>query len=150
MLSPDMTLVDFYILETNSQKNIWSFCCRLTEKVWRLGNTVHIRTNDEHETRLLDDMMWSYNKLSFLPHTIQGISQDAPVVIGHETSQTSADLLINLAIKAPVDIHQFTRVAEILNDDDNIKAAGRIRYSGYKQSGFNVNHHKIENKQANS
>ena len=146
MASTNKTLVDFYILDAKSQNSIWSFCCRLAEKVCKLGNTVHIRTNDEHETKLLDDLMWTYSKQSFLPHAIQGDDMDAPVFIGHESTQNPADLLINLASTSPDGIEGYSRIAEILNDDDKIKASGRIRYSEYKQSGCNLNHHKIESR----
>ena len=146
MTSPNKTLVDFYILEEKSQSSIGLFCCRLTEKVLKLGNTVYIRTNDESETKHLDDLMWTYNKHSFLPHATQSEKLNAPVIIGHEDTLNPADLLINLALTSPENINGYTRIAEILNGDDKIKASGRIRYTDYKDSGCTVNHHKIESK----
>ena len=161
MTTAENTQVDFYILQDQSQRSIWQFCCRLTEKVWKLGNSVHIRTNNEDETRQLDDMMWTYSDVSFLPHTRQDETTNtsvvtdsvvpasiipASIILGHNINDTTCDLLINLASTSPEQINQYLRIAEILNDDETIKQHGRTRYSKYKQTGCAVQHHKIGSK----
>lgn len=146
MSMPDNTLVDFYILHEQSQRSIMQFCCRLTEKAWKLGNTIRIRTNNPEETHLLDDLLWTYSSHSFLPHTTQQENTDTPVIIGHDINNQTCDLLINLATNSPDNIRQYPRIAEILNDDDTIKQNGRIRYTQYKQSGCSVKHHEIASK----
>lgn len=161
MTTIDNTQVDFYILQDQSQRSIWQFCCRLTEKAWKLGNSVHIRTNNEDETHQLDDMMWTYSDESFLPHTRQDEKTNtstatdsvvpvpiipASIILGHNINDTTCDLLINLASTSPEQINQYPRIAEILNDDETIKQHGRTRYSKYKQTGCTVQHHKIGSK----
>ena len=146
MTTADKTLVDFYVLESKSQNSIWTFCCRLTEKVWAMGNTVHIQTNNADETQLVDDLLWTFNQQSFVPHATLDENLNAPVTIAHQSVSDSADLLINLASTSPVGIDSYPRIAEILNDDEAIKAAGRTRYSIYKQAGCQLQHHKIESK----
>lgn len=146
----DNTQVDFYILQDQSQRSILTFCCRLTEKAWKLGNSVHIRTNDENETQHLDDLMWTYTNESFLPHATQDENLDdkhgTPIIVGHNISNTSCDLLINLAFSSPDQIKQYPRIAEILNENETIKQHGRERYTKYKQSGCAVQHHQIGSK----
>ena len=146
MSSANKTLVDFYVLESKSQNSIWTFCCRLTEKVWAMGNTVHIKTNNEQETQLVDDLLWTFNQQSFVPHATQDENLDVPVLIAHESVNDSADLLINLASTSPGNIDFYPRIAEILNDDEATKASGRTRYSAYKQAGCQLQHHNIESK----
>ena len=150
MIATDTTQVDFYVLQDLSQRSIWQFCCRLTEKAWKLGNSVHIRTNNEEETIHLDDLMWTYADISFLPHAKQDESlnndvMSSPILLGHNINNTDCDLLINLAPSTPEQIKQYSRIAEILNDDETIKQHGRTRYSKYKQSGCSVQHHPIGN-----
>ena len=151
MTTTDKTQVDFYILQDQSERSIWQFCCRLTEKAWRLGNNVQIRTNSEEETRQLDDLMWTYSDESFLPHARQDEKTDsadipAPIILGHATNDTPCDLLINLASSSPEQIEQYPRIVEILNENETIKQLGRERYSKYKQSGCTVQHHQIGSK----
>ena len=151
MIATDTTQVDFYVLQDLSQRSIWQFCCRLTEKAWKLGNSVHIRTNNEEETSHLDDLMWTYADISFLPHAKQdeNLNDDvmsSPILLGHNINNTDCELLINLASSTPEQIKQYPRIAEILNDDETIKQHGRTRYSKYKQSGCSVQHHPIGNK----
>ena len=146
MTSATITLVDFYVLESKSQNSIWTFCCRLTEKVWAMGNTVHILTNNEQETQLVDELLWTFNQQSFVPHATQGENLNVPVTITHESVDDSADLLINLASTSPGSIDNYPRIAEILIDDEDIKSSGRKRYSAYKQAGCQLQHHNIESK----
>ena len=148
MTTTDKTQVDFYILQDQSERSIWQFCCRLTEKAWRLGNKVQVRTNNEEETRQLDDLMWTYSDESFLPHARQDEKTDAadipaPIILGHEANNTPCDLLINLASSSPEQLEQYPRIAEILNENETIKQLGRERYSKYKQNGCAVQHHQI-------
>ena len=56
--------IDFYKLNTQNSASISRFCCQLTDKVVKMGHSVFIRTKDERETRLLDDMMWTYSDSS--------------------------------------------------------------------------------------
>lgn len=151
MSGPNKTQVDFYILQDQSQRSIWQFCCRLTEKAWKLGNNVSIRTNNEDETRQLDDLMWTYSDGSFLPHSTRSENNKspatpAPIILGHNLSGEPCDLLINLASTPPEQIEQYPRIAEILNDDETIKQHGRLRYSQYRKTGCNLQHHQIGHK----
>ena len=148
MTTTDNTQVDFYILQDQSQRSIWQFCCRLAEKAWKLGNSVHIRTNGEDETRHLDELMWTYTDESFLPHarhddTVNASVIQSPIVLGHDIPDAPCGLLINLAASSPEQIQQFPRIAEILNDDETVKQLGRERYSRYKKTGCTVQHHQI-------
>lgn len=145
MSATDLTQVDFYILnEQQSPHSILQFCCRLTEKAWKLGNTIHVRTSDENETRHLDDLMWTYNDVSFLPHSRQGEAANSRITLGHGQPDTSScDLLINLAADTPDNPGRFPRIAEILNDDESVKQSGRLRYTQYQKSGCMVQHHQI-------
>jgi len=136
--------VDFYILPTKNHQSLLQFCCRLAEKAWKKGNNIHIQTNNSEETNHLDKLMWTYSDSSFLPHATQSENITAPIIIGHEADIKPSDLLINLAVHTPTQHTQFSRIAEILNDDDSIKTNGRIRYAEYKKMGCDLHHHDIK------
>ncbi len=137
--------IDFYKLNSQNSTSINRFCCQLTDKVVKMGHSVFIRTKDERETHLLDDMMWTYSDSSFLPHARQddNADTDAPVIIGHRASPDTAYLLINLSDELPDSIHSYERIAEIINDAPDILHKGRLRYSSYKKDAYTLHYHEI-------
>ena len=138
--------VDFYLLQGTNLQSIQQFCCRLTEKAWKLGNTVFIRTENEQQAQHLDNLMWTYSDGSFLPHAMENNTQtsETPIIIGSKTEPASAfDLMINLASDTPDHCNRYTRIVEIINEDETIKTQGRLRYSHYDENQHPLNHHNI-------
>ena len=95
--------------------------------------------------------MWSFNDSSFLAH--DPLSEQAPVSkvhIGDHNSVSPAvlerqhDVLINLSADVPMFNHHFERIAEIVEADDDSKAAARKRYKSYQAEGFELKMHNIE------
>jgi DNA polymerase-3 subunit chi len=62
---------------------------------------------------------------------------------GETTPPHLMDVLINLTDEQPLFFSQFNRVAEILDNTDNVKAAGRERYQFYKHRGYELDTHNI-------
>jgi DNA polymerase-3 subunit chi len=140
------TRVDFYLLQGTNVQNVQFFCCRLAEKAWKLDNTVFVRTEDEQQARLLDNLMWTYSDGSFLPHALSNneLSTDTPIIIGTiKEPAGSFDLMINLASGIPDQCSHYSRIAEIINEDETIKAQGRLRYGQYDKKNYPLNHHNI-------
>jgi len=137
--------IDFYKLNSQNRTGINRFCCQLADKVVKMGIPVFVKTRDEAETRLMDDIMWTFNDTSFLAHAIQGDTSDsdAPVIIGHRTSAANAFLLINLGDELPENIQCYERIAEIINDAPENLKQGRARYSAYKKEAYPLHYHEI-------
>ena len=137
--------IDFYKLHSQSRSGIERFCCQLADKVVKMGKPVFVLTNDAAQSRQLDDVMWTYNDSSFVPHDIQGSDDDAdtPVIIGHDVSKRSRYLLINLTDRMPVMLDRFERVAEIINDEPAVLHQGRQRYSNYRNDAYPLHYHEI-------
>jgi len=53
------------------------------------------------------------------------------------------DVLINLSQQTPDCFARFERFAELVNQDESIKQAGRERFKFYKSRGYPLNTHKI-------
>jgi DNA polymerase-3 subunit chi len=141
----DKPRIDFYKLNGQNRTSISRFCCQLADKVVKMGNPVFVKTKDETETRLMDDIMWTFSDSSFVPHAVQGITQDAdaPVVIGHTAAETTAYLLINLSDELPEDRDNYERIAEIINDTPLTLQQGRARYAAYKKQAYPLYYHEI-------
>lgn len=141
-----MTQVDFYVLPGDNLQQRIQFACRLTEKAYKLGHRVYIHTESEQQTRLLDDLLWSFQQNSFIPHQVYSAGDDsqAPVHLGHASEpDASHEVLINLAGDVPLFFSRFERVAELINADTAIRQQGRQRYSFYKERGYPLRTHEI-------
>jgi DNA polymerase-3 subunit chi len=72
---------------------------------------------------------------------------EAPVLISHENTAPPKlmDVLINLNPVQPLFFSQFERLAEIINGDEEVKKQGRVRYQFYKDRGYHLDTHQINN-----
>ena len=141
-----MTEVDFYLLKDDSARSRVQFACRLADKAYRLGNRVFIHTESANQTRQLDDLLWTFQQNSFVPHGVYENEQDnpPPVQLAHDTEpDAGSQVLINLATDVPVFFSRFERVAELVNDSANVREQGRKRYSFYKDRGYQLRTHEI-------
>jgi len=140
-----MTQVDFYIVPGDSPQDRLRFACRLTDKAYRLGNRVFIHTESAEQTRLLDDLLWTFQQNSFVPHGLYQDTADAPVLLAHDAEpDASSQVLINLAAEVPLFFSRFERVAELVNEDPETRRAGRNRYGFYKERGYPLRTHEIK------
>jgi DNA polymerase III subunit chi len=142
-----MSRVDFYILPDENRKSLQHFACRLAEKAYRQGHSILIKTDNADDSRMMDDLLWSFKEDNFLPHAVSGTmaSETQPILISHEAeSDSNFQLLINMSSHC-AEQNQFDRIAEILNQEPNRKQAGRLHYKQYKNFGFELQHHEINN-----
>jgi len=141
-----MTRVSFYILKGSHNQDRQVFACRLIEKAYRQGNQIYIHTDNAEQSEKFNQALWAFRADSFVPHQLvnDGDSNTCPVLIGHDsTPPRLMDLLINLGTEQPLFFSQFERVAEFINDDEQIKTMGRERYRFYQQRGYELESHTI-------
>ncbi len=143
-----MTRVDFYLLSSDGKQEREKLACRLTEKAWKLNHKIYLHSDLETESRHLDNLLWSFRSESFVPHDLlENSTEETPVsvLLGHqeEPSLSDHDILINLSETVPSFFSRFERVIEIINEDENIRKAGRDRYRFYQQRGYSLNTHKL-------
>src|ERR1700722_20646121 len=65
---------DFYILEGQSPSGRLKLACKLAEKAYLAAQTVLVWHTDPAELRAFDDMLWTFNDGSFVPH--EGLPAD--------------------------------------------------------------------------
>ena len=140
-----MTQVDFYILAQMQQRAL--FACRLAEKIYRLGKRVYIHTADERHSQMLDDLLWTFQSGSFVPHECyqDHSAAQSPVLIGHHAQPLAdADVLINISDELPMFYSRFARVAEIVDGEEAVKLKGRDRFRVYREQGCTMLSHPID------
>lgn len=139
-----MTQVDFYVLEDAAPRAAAVFACRLTEKVFGLGQRVFLHLSSMEAARELDQLMWSFRDRSFLPHCLSGEEPETAVHIGAGAEpQGDFHLLINLAAEVPPFFSRFPRVAEVVSGEAAAREAGRRRFRFYQERGYPLKTHKL-------
>lgn len=141
-----MTRVDFYILDDSDETRRQSLVCRLVEKAWRLGNRIWIHASDDGHASTLDDLLWTFSQGSFIPHERADGEWDraCPVIIGDTPpADDIRHLLVNESTQVPDFCAHFERIAEVVNQSDAVRQAGRSRYTRYRDHGYDLHHHRM-------
>lgn len=144
-----MTRVDFYVLPDVDIDAKYRFACRLVLRAIHAGQQVHVRTASPEAAGMLDDLMWAYPEDRFVPHAIaeEADAAAAPIRIGHAEPAPGPDqVLVNLADDVPAFFARFERVAEVITEPE--RAAGRARYRHYRERGYPLFHHDLDDWEA--
>jgi DNA polymerase-3 subunit chi len=145
-----VTRIDFYILQDVDLNARCRFACRLAVKAVAGGNPVHLHVDDAGAAAELDELLWNYPEHRFIPHDIQEALNAgrprAPVVVGWQTPADPDGVLVNLAAEIPTFFGRFQRVAEIVVDEN--RQAGRDRYKFYRDRGYPLFHHDLDDWEA--
>jgi DNA polymerase-3 subunit chi len=138
--------VDFYILETSSRQAAWHFACSLIEKAYADQQHVYVHTPSKEEAERMDALLWTYKDDSFLPHlmTHQVENNPPPILIGYDNAPTmNKQLLVNLTQDIPPFYSEFSHLIEIVFSDPIVQQLARNRFRQYRESGCELNTHKI-------
>lgn len=136
-----MTRIDFH----SNVPDKLAYACRLVRKARAGDFKVVILTADQQSLGALDESLWTFSGLDFLPHVTAGdpLAGSTPIIL---TDSDQAELphhqiLINLSATTPANFARFERMFEIVASDDADKAAGRERYRHYQQRGYPLTHY---------
>jgi len=168
-----MTRVDFYLLPDDDEAERLNMVCKLAEKAVKQSKRVFIHTECEQLAASLDAALWQYRDDSFLPHcTLENSPTETspmdtplttrsadhadsgsthaadnlePVAIGcaHPQPDSERTVLINLGQNVPPFFSRFERTLEVINQQEDVRAEGRLRYTYYQQRGYPLAHHKL-------
>ena len=136
--------VDFYVLNENSGRD--RFACSIAQRAWQAGNTVYIQTGTHDTAVRLDDLLWMFNDISFVPHALARTAEadSVDVVIGwQESDPRPFSTLINLAQDIPGNAGNYERVVEIVAGNTDERALARSRYKRYRERGCELYNHTI-------
>jgi DNA polymerase-3 subunit chi len=138
--------VSFYILPTESLEDRYLFACKLIEKAYRSGSFCYVLTDSAEQSRILDDLLWTFRAGSFIPHQIYTGEQpeiEPVILIGSlNAPEHWQKILFNLSSRYPDIGPQTERILEILDNSETTKEAGRNRYRQYQQSGMKISIYK--------
>lgn len=121
--------------------------CALVAQWYRDGRRVWIHCDNDLLAARLDQMLWVFEPLAFIPHVREGhpLSAVTPVRIGRDPAAAPPEaLLLNMAQDVPAGFEAREHIVEIVSQDDADREAARARYMRYRQSGFDMQTRKAE------
>lgn len=140
-----MPQVDFYILPENRSRE--RFICILINKIWQQGYSVYIHTGSKDAAQALDNLLWTYQDISFVPHTLSDMNQpnnEKICIDWHPEINTDYDIFINLADEIPQDMDKFARIVEIVAGNETDKKIAREHYRQFRNLGYELHNHTID------
>ena len=144
-----MTQVDFYILDLDSDEARLRLACKIVDKAMQRDLHVFVNSSSDGEARRLDELLWTFEQGSFIPHRVVRGEHDAappePVLIGvnQPPSPGRWDVLVNLAAEVPEFFSRYERVAEVVDADAVRREQSRERYRFYRDRGYKLNTVKV-------
>jgi DNA polymerase-3 subunit chi len=140
--------VDFYVLKSATARQRWSFACRLTEKAYLKDLKIVIVSDTLADAQALDELLWTFNDRSFIPHKVcldeQSVDSATAVHLSVEAALSAADLLVNLAQRLPPQFERYSRIAEIIDADEERRRLGRERFKAYRDLKLPLETHQID------
>lgn len=125
------------------------YTCRLLRKAIAGGSTVAV-IGDAQTLEQLDELLWTFSPLDFLPHVRrQSIGepppQDTPIWLctGLDHGR-GRQVLVNLTHQMPAELHLFERVIEIVSHDEADRQSARQRWKQYSAAGFEIVRHDLQ------
>ncbi|WMS88427.1 DNA polymerase III subunit chi [Pleionea litopenaei] len=142
-----MTQVEFYIMEDERPRAAFRHSVALIQKAFQSNRKVFIHTESKRDAEAMDEILWTQDPSSFLPHTLHGDAPgiNAPIEIGYgELPSLRPDILINLTSEVPHFHGQFERLIEFVCGDEERKEKARERFKFYRDRGYPLQHYKVE------
>jgi len=134
-----VTRIRFY----HNAANPFALTCELVRNAYRSGRRVAVRTPDRATAQQLDQLLWRFEALAFVPHVHvdDPLASQTPVLIGHAEESTDwphDDLIFNLADDPPPGFERFRMMIEIIGQDERDKQPARQRWMLYRQQGHTL------------
>jgi DNA polymerase III subunit chi len=143
-----MPKVSFYVLPTQSDQERLIFACKLVEKAYRSSNRIYILTESDAQSRLMDNLLWTFRAGSFIPHHLYDgkiPTIENRILLGTlNAPEPWQKIIINLSGQQPADLEYSERIMEILDASATVKQAGRERYRHYKHLGLTISTHNMD------
>jgi DNA polymerase-3 subunit chi len=120
--------------------------CHFAVKAWRAGRKVAVAIADSPSARRIDQWLWTFEPLAFIPHVAADspLAAETPVLIGEPgTAWPHRDVLINLDESMPPDVDGFQMVVEVVGRSEAERGPARARWRLYKAAGHSLTAHGL-------
>jgi DNA polymerase-3 subunit chi len=146
MMNDKKQRVDFYVLQDTHELSILKTACKLAEKAYQQNHTVLILTENASYADKLNQLLWTFNDTSFIPHSDNPNDKAPLLVIAAEQksiSLTDHEILINLSPQFPESLQSFQRIIEIVDGTPENKQIARNKYKMYREKNCQLFSHQL-------
>ncbi|MES2141659.1 MAG: DNA polymerase III subunit chi [Pseudomonadota bacterium] len=142
-----MSNVNFYLLKTPNQEDVYRVLCRLVDKAYQQQQQAYIHASSLQEAQRIDDLLWTFRDISFIPHQLEEAPPSQPPILitiaTEEPKQTNYDILFNLTHTVPHFFSKFSRIIEMVCEEKIYKTHARKKYKVYKEKNCSLTTHNI-------
>ncbi|MEO8802514.1 MAG: DNA polymerase III subunit chi [Rudaea sp.] len=135
-----MPRADFYLIDKpRFREDPLLLVCELAKKAFESGQRTLVLARSAEQAEQLDEKLWEFDEMAFVPHQIAGDDDDAitPVLIVPPEAQT-ADRLLVINLRDDCAPGSFERVLEVVPADEAQRTGSRQRWKTYQQAGFEL------------
>jgi DNA polymerase III subunit chi len=143
--APGATAIDFHF---NVDHGV-AYACRVVRKARAAGRTVLVYSRDTARLARVDQALWTFSALDFLPHVPwpSPLAARTPVWLSDAMPDAPRDLLLALDDEVLPDFARwlpaFGRVIDVVSTDPEDRARARVRFKAYRDAGFTPTTHEI-------
>ena len=136
-----MTRVDFFIWPLCEKRYHDLAICNLINSIYLSERCLTVFIEDTAERDRFDHLLWTFEQTSFIPH---GVNNTYPVELTSDPVKSNKKILMNLGTYCPLESNKIKIIVETAGYDDHTRSTARSRFKKYKEQGFTVISHKIE------
>ncbi len=137
-----MTSINFYF----NAGDRFHVACRLAGKAYAQKKKLLIFAPATEAARRIDNLLWTWQQLSFIPHCLASdpLAAQTPVLITTgPANPPECDVLLNLADECPPFFERYEKLLEIVGQDAAGRSLGRSRFKFYKERGYAIDTHDL-------
>jgi len=124
------------------------YACRLLRKARAQGAKVTV-TGEEYLLSLLDDTLWTFDALEFLPHchfsAPDHILDHTNIILTPDARQSKhVDVLVNLGLTMPEGFERYLRLIELVGKEESERNPARERWRYYNSRGYSIQSFEVK------
>ncbi len=126
--------------------------CLQAAHYFRHNQRVFIYTQNQADAHQIDELLWSFDPDSFIPHNLigEGPKNGAAVEISWQKPTSRRPVLINLTSQVPDFAGQFSQIIDFVPANEALKQQARDRFRTCRQWGFQVDTQAVHAAQSTS
>lgn len=127
-------------LTITSEQAVWRQACIEAAKCYRNNQRVFIYTPNQEAAHQIDELLWSFDPDSFIPHNLvgEGPKSGAAVEISWQAPTSRRPVLINLTDQVPNFGSNYSQIIDFVPSDEAKKQLARERFKTCRQYGLQV------------
>lgn len=126
-----------------------AYACRVLRKARAAGKTALAFSRDADRLARLDQALWSFSPLDFLPHVRwpSPLAARTPIWLANRPADADRDLLLLLDDEAAPEFAswfaRFHKIIDVVSTDEDDRARARARFKTYRDAGLVPVAHEI-------